>query len=55
MNVNVNVKNSSKPRPNSEPALLFFFFRVPLGTNGEVYLFALSQQPLRAILGTPPA
>ena len=46
---------TSKPRPNSEPALLFFFFRVPLGTNGEVYLFALSQQPLRAILGTPPA
>ena len=36
---------TSKPRPmNSEPALLFFSFRVPLGTNGEVYLFALSQQ-----------
>ena len=25
----------------------FLFFRVPLGTNGEVYLFALSQQQRR--------
>jgi hypothetical protein len=40
---------TSKPRPNSEPAhscfflFSFLFFRdVPLGTNGKVYLFALS-------------
>ena len=30
------------PTPNLLP--FFSFFRVPLGTNGEVYLFALSQQ-----------
>ena len=37
---------TSKPRPNSEPALFLFFFECRwtqgLDTNGEVYLFALS-------------
>ena len=38
---------TSKPRPNSEPALSFFFSRVSLDTNGEVHLFALSQHEQR--------